>query len=60
MIISASRRTDIPANHSPVAVRRNIQAQDPTSPLLCGNLTPEDIVRDRAAASCKEAQANLF
>ena len=48
------------ANHSPAALRRNIQAQDPTSPLLCGNLTPEDIVRDRAAASCKEAQAKLF
>lgn len=48
------------ANHSLAAVRRNIQSHDPASPLLCGNLTPEDIVRDRAVASCKEPQLTLF
>ena len=48
------------ANHSPAAVRRNIQAHNPASPLLCGILTPEDTVRDRGMTSCKETQLNLF
>lgn len=48
------------ANHSPAAVRRNIQAHNPASPLLCGDLTPEDTVRDRGMTSCKETQLNLF
>lgn len=48
------------ANHSPAAVHRNIQAHNPASPLLCGDLTPEDTVRDRGMTSCKETQLNLF
>lgn len=48
------------ANHASTAVTRNIQAHDPSSPLLCGKLTPEDLVRDRTVASCKETQAKLF
>lgn len=47
------------ANHSPAAVRRNIQAHDPSSPFLCGNLSPEDIVRDRAVVSCKIPQISF-
>ena len=48
------------ANHAPAAVRRNLQAHDPASPLLCGGLAPEDIIKDRAVASCKETQERLF
>lgn len=48
------------ANHSPEAVRRNIQSHNPDSALLYGNLTPEDIVKDRAVISCKEQQLTLF
>lgn len=42
------------ANHTPTAVRRNFHSNDPASPLLCGNLTPEYTIKDRAVASCKE------
>lgn len=48
------------ANHAPAAVRRNLKSHDPSSPLLCGRLTPEDIVMDRVVASCKEMQRSLF
>lgn len=48
------------ANHAPAAVRRNLKSHDPSSPLLCGRLTPEDIVMDRVVASCKEMQGSLF
>lgn len=48
------------ANHVPAAVRRNLQALDPASPLLCGGLAPEDIIKDRAVASCKDTQERLF
>lgn len=48
------------ANHAPASVRRNLQAHDPASPLLCGGLAPEDIIKDRAVASCKETQERLF
>lgn len=48
------------ANHSESAVRRNIRAHDPTSPLLYGRIGPEDTVKDRVMASCKIQQTNLF
>lgn len=48
------------ANHAPAAVSRNLKSHDPSSPLLCGRLTPEDIVMDRVVASCKEMQGSLF
>ena len=48
------------ANHAPASVRRNLQAHDPASPLLCGRLAPEDIIKDRAVASCRETQERLF
>lgn len=48
------------ANHAPAAVIRSITSHDPTSPLLCGSLTPEDIIRDRSVASCKEIQKSFF
>ena len=48
------------ANHSPTALRRNLQAHDPDSPLLWGQIGPEDVVRDREMASCKIEQLSLF
>ncbi len=48
------------ANHSIAALRKNVQSHDPASPLLCGNIAPEDTVRDRMMESCKVGQMNLF
>lgn len=48
------------ANHSVSAVRNNISAHDPVSPLLCGAIMPEDIVRDKKVTSCKVQQLDLF
>ncbi len=48
------------ANHSIAALRKNLQAHDPASPLLCGNIAPEDTVRDRKIESCKVGQMTLF
>lgn len=36
------------ATHSLKTVARNTQAHDPNSPLLCGQLLPEDVVKERA------------
>lgn len=47
------------ANHSAATLRKNLQAHDPASPLLCGTITPEDTVRDRKMASCKVTQMRL-
>ena len=44
------------ATHSPKSVARNIQAHDPASPLLIGQVLPEDIIRDRVMFSCREEQ----
>lgn len=48
------------ANHSRTAVRKNIQAHNPNSPLLYGSIGPDDIVKDRVMESCKIHQMNLF
>ena len=48
------------ANHSPSALHRNLQEHDPDSPLLCGQIGPENIVRGRAMVSCKIQQMSLF
>ena len=33
-----------------------MQAHDPNSPLLCGHILPEDVVKERAVKPCKEEQ----
>jgi len=48
------------ANHSEKAVRENLRKHDPSSPLLCGELTEDDILRERPVASCRDCQTNLF
>jgi len=47
-------------NHSEQAVRCNQMAHDPHSPLLIGTIRPEDVVKERIMASCKQQQLNLF
>lgn len=44
------------ATHSLKTVACNMQAHDPNSPLLCGQILPEDVVKERAVKSCKEGQ----
>ncbi len=48
------------ANESQNTVRRNLAAHDPKSPLLFGELGEGDVIRERAAASCKENQLTIF
>lgn len=48
------------ANHSLSAVRQNTRSHDSNSPLLYGNIGPDDIVKDRLMESCKLAQTKLF
>lgn len=65
MILSVSRRTDIPAhycyaNHSPTVLRQNLQTHDPDSPLLCGQIEPEDAVRERRMEPSRQQQTSLF
>lgn len=48
------------ATHSLKTVARNTQAHDPNSPLLCGQLLPEDVVKERAVKSCKEGQMRFY
>ena len=42
------------ATHSLKTVARNTQAHAPNSPLLCGQILPEDVVKERAVKSYKE------
>lgn len=48
------------ANHSFSAVRKHIQAHDPNSPLLYGNIGTDDTVKDRIVSSCIVQQTSLF
>ena len=48
------------ANHSLGAVRKNIRSHDLGSPLLYGNIGPDDIIKDRVMESCKIDQLGFF
>jgi hypothetical protein len=48
------------ANHSAATVHKNFILHNPSSPLLYGNIGPEDVVKERAMESCKIQQINLF
>lgn len=48
------------ANHGYGRLRKNLDAYDPFSPLLCSSLSPEDTVRERKAASDPSRQLSLF
>ncbi|RKJ46589.1 DUF1848 domain-containing protein [bacterium 1XD8-76] len=48
------------ANFSDEAVNTNQKACDPTSPLLCGIVHPEDRITERKVKSLKDTQMSLF
>lgn len=48
------------ANSDPAAARRNRGSHRPTSPLLIGEVTERDVIRDRAAESCRRQQTGMF
>ena len=48
------------ANYSDERVKANITLYDVDSPLLCGKITEEDRINERAVKSIKEGQMNLF
>lgn len=48
------------ANFSDERVKENVRSYDQDSPLLCGNITPEDKITDRKVKSLKDAQLSFF
>lgn len=48
------------ANHNQKRLGQNWEVHHPDSPLLCGELTPEDRIIERAVHSCKSEQLSLF
>lgn len=48
------------ANYSAETVRANMKKHDPNSPLLLGNLRPEDVIRDAKQESWLDRQLRLF
>lgn len=48
------------ANFSNKTVAKNNIAHDANSPLISGNIMPEDTVKEKAIKSCKECQINML
>lgn len=48
------------ANFSQTTVNKNTGAHDPKSPLIFGNIMPEDKITERKMVSLKESQIGLF
>ncbi len=48
------------ANYNAPVVQTNIAAHNKTSPLLFGELSPQDVVTERKMKSCKVLQTDLF
>ncbi len=48
------------ANHSQALTERSIAEYDPSSPLLCGHVTAEDVISEREMKSCRVEQMKLF
>ncbi len=48
------------ANHSEKMLKRNIALYDPNSPLLCGRIEEEDIIKERAIKSFKTKNTLTF
>jgi len=47
------------ANASETAVRKNMAAHNPASPLLCGTVGPDDVIRDAEQKSWRTGQLRL-
>ena len=48
------------ANFSEAAVIENVKAYDPSSPLLCGTVGPDDKITERKVKSLKDMQLSFF
>lgn len=48
------------ANYNALSVNKNSNMHNPESPLICGNINENEIVKERKVLSCKEKQKNLF
>lgn len=48
------------ANYNEESVKTNVRKYDPASPLLCGEVAPEDKITDRKMKSLKQRQISLF
>lgn len=48
------------ANYSQTTVDRNFSAHNPSSPLISGEIMPEDVIKDRKVTSCRNCQLNIF
>lgn len=48
------------ANYQEGSIRKNVEMHDPKSPLLFGEVTEADVVKERKVKSCAERQMTLF
>lgn len=48
------------ANYSQETVHKNHAFHNPNSPLISGEIGPEDVVKIRKVSSCKDCQLNMF
>lgn len=48
------------ANYSQNTVEKNFAVHNPNSPLIAGEIMPDDIIKERKVASCKNCQLNLL
>lgn len=48
------------ANYSQTTVDKNFSYHNPNSPLISGDIGPDDVVKIRKVASCKDCQLNIF
>lgn len=48
------------ANYSSKTVMKNIGLHNPHSPLISGELLPDDVVKHREVKSCRQCQMNMF
>lgn len=48
------------ANFSGAAARRSYARYDPAAPMLCGEVGPGDVVREKKMKSCREAQLRFY
>lgn len=47
------------ANFSPESIQKNVARYDPTSPILCDEIRPDDVIKERAMKSLIEPQGRL-
>lgn len=48
------------ANYSQNTVEKNFIIHNPDSPLIVGDITPDDVIKERKVSSCKNCQLNFF